>query len=136
MFNFVVPLVVKRWFKIGALTLVGAGLIYGAIYVRGLYKDALSIAKENGRQEIIQEQIFFRDQMLIEQEQLNNNARQELQKIIIQKNREVRDLQKQLQIEHDLDRLLQAKPEWILKIVQKGTNEKLNEFEEITQWED
>ena len=136
MFNFVLPFAVKRWLKIGALVAVGAGLIYAGIYVRGLYKEAISTAKEQGRQEIILEQTFLRDQMLAEQETLDKEARDNLQKVIVQKNRELRDLERKLQIEHNLDRLLQAKPEWILKLVQNGTNEKLTELEEITQWED
>jgi len=136
MFNFIIPIVLKRWLKIGALTLVGAGFIYAGIYVKGLYKEAVSSAKEQGRQEVIIEQTYLRDQMLNEQKTLDEEARDNLEKVIIQKNREVRDLERKLQIEHNLDRLLQAKPEWILKIVQKGTNEKLIELEEITQWED
>jgi len=136
MFNFVLPLMWKKWLKIGTAAVVVAGLVYAGIYVRGMYKDALANAEEKGRQEVIIEQTFLRDRMLAEQNYLDKEAKEELQKIIIQKNREVRDLQRKLQIEHDLDRLLQAKPEWILKLVQKGTNEKLTELEEITQWED
>lgn len=136
MFNFVLPLMWKKWLKIGTAAVIVAGLVYAGIYVRGMYKDALANAEEKGRQEVIIEQTFLRDRMLAEQNYLDKEAKEELQKIIIQKNREVRDLQRKLQIEHDLDRLLQAKPEWILKLVQKGTNEKLTELEEITQWED
>ena len=45
----------------------------------------------------------------------------------------VSNLQRQLLIDHDLDRLLQRKPGLILPRVNRGTEEVLKELEEITQ---
>ena len=138
MFNFLLPYAFsfKNFAKLGLVLLLVLGSIYGYVYVRGLYETAIKNAQELGRQEIIRNQEMLKSDILKEQEEINRVAKEELKTVIIEQNKEIKDLERKLQIEHDLDRLLQAKPGLILNIVQKGTNEKLQDLEEITQWED
>jgi uncharacterized protein HemX len=136
MFNFLAGWTVKSYLKAAAVAAIAVAIGYGAIYVRGMYKEALKSAEEKGRQEVVLEQRELSARIIEEETQENEVAKKELRRIIATKNREIQDLERKLQIEHDLDRLLQAKPGLILKIVQEGTNNRMTELEEITQWED
>lgn len=136
MFSFLAGWTLKTYLKAFIIGLFITGLSYGTIYVRGLYKAAIQTAEEKGRQEVLLEQQELSARIIEEETQVNEEAKKELRKIIASKNKEIQDLERKLQIEHDLDRLLQAKPGLILKVVQEGTNDRLIELEEITQWED
>ena len=70
------------------------------------------------------------ESQLREQSQKEKAAIEEQLKI---ERAKVSDLQRKLLVDHDLDRLLQAKPDMLIKRVNAGTDEYFKELEEATQ---
>lgn len=116
------------------LLIVGIGFVY--FQAKHWFSESINTAVEQGRQEVLAaQQRLINEAVLAEREQNNQelgNLRKELQST----ESEVNALRKKLQVDHELDALLQAKPGLVLKAVQNGTNEVLQDFEEITQWKE
>jgi len=56
-----------------------------------------------------------------------------IEKELVVERAKVTDLQRMLLVEHDFDKLLQRKPDSILRLVNKGTKDYFKELEETTQ---
>jgi len=123
------------WKFIG-YTAIGIGLFWGYQKVSNYYEEQLALAESRGRDAVIimqQEAIRQREEEL---EIINKAERKKLEiKIQIEK-KKVDKLEKMLLVDHDLERLLQAKPNLILTRVNKGTIEYNNMLREITREKD
>lgn len=131
MLNFLLPY--KTYILAGLGALIVSGLTYGAYKVYTYHIETVKkaeIAAENKVIRTLQEaRIRREDELLGEAEE----ERKRLEVVIASERAKVRRLEEQLLIEHDLDRLLQAKPELILRRVNAGTKEVFKELEEITK---
>ena len=108
-------------------------LLYGAYQLFQYHKDAIDTAVVAAENTMILKQ---EQAINIREEELLTVAKADLQEVGVRlevSRKKVNDLERQLLIEHDLDRLLQRKPGLVLKIVNKGTREYLKELEEITK---
>jgi hypothetical protein len=121
---------IVKWVAIaGIVAAIGTGIKKGYEYHLDQIDTAVNTAKLEfalaekkaieAREKILKEEAK-KDRELIESELKVERAK-------------VSDLQRQLLIDHDLDRLLQRKPGLILTRVNKGTEEVLKELEELTQ---
>ena len=121
---------IVKWGAI--LTIVGicaTGVKKGYDYHLNQINEAVNTAKLEFAVES-QELVAHREEILREEARV---AR-EIIEIDLQKERDkTNDLRRQLLIDHDLDRLLQRKPDSILRIVNSGTDKVLKELEELTQ---
>jgi len=108
-------------------------LAVGANKVYEYHLDALDNAVISAQREIA---IASATSQRTREENLRKESTKEKQrierKLRIERDK-VDDLERMLLIDHDLDRLLQIKPERILVIINKGTADYFKELEEITQ---
>ena len=114
----------------GGLALV---LVYGAWQLFQYHKDTVAAAVVAAENTMILKQ---EQAINIREEELLAVAKVDLQEVEVRlevSRKKVSDLEQQLLIEHDLDRLLQRKPKAVLRIVNNGTEEYLKELEEITK---
>jgi hypothetical protein len=95
------------------------------------YKGAINAAYRAGVNYVIQEQLEYETQNLKEQIEDNKKEMQQLSSSLRKEQLRTKDLERMLGLDHDLDKLLQAKPGMILKRVNDGTAEVLQEFEEV-----
>lgn len=123
---------------IAAVIIVAIGFAY--FQVRGLYLEALDNARKIGynnatiekQEEMLQQRAEL--ELLRESQQIINSLeKQKLEEELASIRAQRREIEKRLYRDNDLDILLQARPEWVLKLVQEGTNDRLQELEEITQ---
>lgn len=134
MLKFLAPY--KLYLQIGILTALIAGGAFLYSQAKHRYDSAIEAAVEQGRQEVMLRQERAINEAVREERQENELEKERLRRELRSRNQEVNDLRRKLQVEHELDALLQAKPGLVLKAVQNGTNKVLTEFEEITQWEE
>jgi hypothetical protein len=121
---------IAKWAAIAAIvTTIGFGLKM----VRDYHLDQINAAVVAAETKLIQEQN-------VAQQDRERRLREEsrVQKAVIEEElrrerAKVSDLQRMLLIDHDLDRLLQRKPDLILTRVNKGTEEYFKNLEEATQ---
>lgn len=121
---------IVKWVAIlGIVSTIGYGLNRAYEY----HLDQIDLAVVASKLETaIEEQKLASDR----EDLLREKSRQAREAIEIELQVErarVSDLQKQLLIDHDLDRLLQIKPGLILTIANEGTEKVLLELEELTQ---
>ena len=121
---------IVKWVAILAIiSMVTIGIKKGYEY----HLDQIDTAVNTAKLEFAvtsQEAISHREDVLREEARINREIIEtELQ---IERTR-VSDLRRQLLIEHDLDRLLQRKPDSIVRIVNTGTKHVLKELEVLTQ---
>ena len=123
---------------IAAIIIVAVGFAY--FQVRGLYLEALDNSRQIGyntatieKQEEMLKQRAELDLLRESQIVINSIEKKKLQDELASLRAQRREIEKRLYRDNDLDILLQARPEWILKLVQEGTNDRLQEIEEITQ---
>ena len=109
----------------GGLALV---LLYGAYQLFQYHKDTIDAAVVAAQNTLILEQ----EQAINKrEEELLAVAKADLQDVEVRldvSRKKVSDLERQLLIEHDLDRLLQRKPKAVLRIMNNGTKEYLREL--------
>lgn len=111
-----------------------AGLVGGGvIFAKNWWDSQIESAKESGRQEIYSQTQKFAQEKIDDALRKNNIRIEELQTERQVLRGQVQDLQKMLLVDHDLDKLLQSKPDMILKRVNEGTDEVLKELEEATR---
>jgi Skp family chaperone for outer membrane proteins len=119
--------------KIFAGVLIVSGISFAGYKIWKFHTDAIDAAVNTARIEWALDQREaldrFEDAVRVEL----NQEKEKLKKELKVSNNKVRDLERMLQIEHDLDRLLQRKPGLVLPRVNKGTEDVLKELEEITQ---
>jgi len=118
---------VKVLLVIGLFTV----LTVSATYTLKWFNNKLIEAKQAGIDSVVIEQnedIIRNYEQQLEQEQLE---KADLQQELANSNVRMEKLRKQLLIEHDLDRLLQSKPDMITNRVNKGTEEVFRELEGV-----
>lgn len=116
------------------LAFIGGGVAY--LEGKHRYDSAIAAAKREAVQEVLLEQERAINKAVQIERDLNQLEKQELKKEIQKRDQEVSALRRKLEVDHELDALMQAKPGLVLKAVQNGTDEVLKEFEEITKWEE
>ena len=121
---------IAKWLAILAIVgIVATGIKKGYDYHINEIQEAVNTAKLEfavTRQEAVNRaQDIMKEQSALEKERIDAVLK-------IERNK-VKDLERQLLIDHDLDRLLQRKPVLVLNIVNKGTEEVLKELEDATQ---
>jgi len=123
----------KLYIQLGLLAVFIAGGIFLYFQAKHRYDMAIEAATEAGRQEVLinQERLINKEvaEALLENKEEVNTLRLEIR----EKDKEVTSLRQKLQVDHELDALLQAKPGLVLRAVQNGTDEVLRDFEEITK---
>lgn len=124
---------------IGSMVKWGAALAMLVILATGVKKgyeyhlDQVNAAVNTAKLEFAvtsQEAISHREDVLREEARVNREIIET--ELEVERTRVI-DLRRQLLIEHDLDRLLQRKPDSIVRIVNAGTEKVLKELEEMTQ---
>lgn len=119
--------------KWGAVTVLILGIGYGINWAWNYHLDQIDLAVRQAKLELAAEitrRVNERERELLEDAE---EQRQSLEQQLIKERLRVRDLRRKLLIEHDLDRLLQSKPEMILERVNEGTREYFKELEDVTQ---
>jgi hypothetical protein len=120
---------VKWGAALAVLTILAAGVKKGYEYHLDQIDQAVIAAELKSaiaeQRAVREREEFLKEESRKEKEIIEAQLRVERSKVT--------DLQRQLLIDHDLDRLLQRKPGLILNIANKGTEEVLKELEEITQ---
>ena len=120
-----------KFFKIIIVIALFAAIAAGMTYMAKWHNDKLKEATQAGidsvvieqNEEIIRSFEQQLEQQIMEKAELNARLKQSWNRI--------GELEKQLLIEHDLDRLLQAKPGLILDRVNKGTGAVFDEVEGV-----
>lgn len=110
-----------------------AGISYGGIKVFNYHIDTVEAAEAAARTEVLKKQLEFRQEREAE---IRAESLVEIQKLQVQirsQDEKLKKLERQLLIDHDLDRLLQQKPGLILTRVNKGTELYYEELKELTQ---
>ena len=125
-----------KYIKLGIAAAVVVAIGFAYFQAKHWYDSAIEEAKMQGRQEVVIEQQQIITRTIVEEQKLNEEEKQELRKQILAQRKQVEELRRKLQVDHELDALLQAKPGLVLKAVQNGTNKVLAEFEEITEWDE
>lgn len=119
--------------KWGTIALVAGMLATGANAVRNYHLDQIDEAVISSKRDMaIASATRLRDR----EEELRSVSREDkllIEMDLAQERAKVTDLRRMLLVEHDLDRLLQSKPDMVLKIVNTGTVEYFQELEEVTQ---
>lgn len=119
-----------KWFAILAIvSALGVGIKAGYNYHLEQIDEAINTAKLEFAIEK-QEALAAREEALRE---ISRADREAIEKELMLERARLKDIQRMLLIDHDLDRLLQRKPGLILPRVNKGTEDVLMELEEITQ---
>lgn len=126
----------KMYLQIGLIALLIAGGTFVYFQAKHRYDTAIESALEQGRQEVLLQQERAINEAVRKERLENKIEKERLRRELRSLNTEVTDLRKKLEVDHELDALLQAKPGLILRAVQNGTNEVLKDFEEITKWEE
>lgn len=121
---------IVKWVAIaGIVTAIGVGISKGYEYhldqidqavISSQRQLALAAADRLRKTEDELRAISIADKAIIEKELVVERAK-------------VTDLQRMLLVEHDLDRLLQRKPDSIVRLVNKGTEDYFKKLEETTQ---
>jgi len=121
---------IVKWVAIGSIVaILAAGVNKGYKYHLSQIDLAVNTAKLEFAVES-QEMVRQREDTLREEARV---AREVIE-VDLQKERDKTNaLRRQLLIDHDLDRLLQRKPDSILRIVNSGTENVLKELQELTQ---
>lgn len=114
-------------------TTIAAGVIAGGLWVRSAINTALDHAEERGRQEILAVYREEVDRQIERRTRENREEIRDLQQKLQDERIATAELERKLLIEHDLHRLLQARPQMILDRVNRGTAEVFQELEEITR---
>lgn len=119
--------------KWGTIALVAGMLATGVNAVRNYHLDQIDEAVISSKRDMaIASATRLRDR----EEELRSVSREDkllIEMDLAQERAKVTDLRRMLLVEHDLDRLLQSKPDMVLKIVNTGTVEYFQELEEVTQ---
>lgn len=123
----------KAYLVVAILLLFVAGGVFLYFQAKHRYEMAIEAAAEAGRQEVLIEQERIVNREVSKALEKNDEEVRVLREEIRSKNSEVNALRRKLQVDHELDALLQAKPGLVLKAVQNGTNQVLEDFEEITK---
>ena len=110
-----------------------AGISYGGFKLFNYHVDTVNAAAEAARVEVIKEQLEFRQEREAEIRAASQIEIEKLEAQIKNQSDKVKKLERQLLIDHDLDRLLQSKPGLILTRVNNGTELYYEELKEITQ---
>ena len=116
-------------------TLIGVGLMVlgsAIFFAVDWYENKIDEAFEQGKQQIISIAKEEAIQSYTEQLERNKKDRVALESRLVLERKKVKDLERMLLVEHDLDRLLQAKPGLILPRVNKGTQDVLKRLEEVS----
>ena len=120
------------WTKVFVTAGIAVALWYVANYTLTWYDNQLKNAFKQGQSEIIYDQNEETIQDYELQLDIQEMEKAELQERLVDSYKEVEVLKKQLLVDHDLDKLLQAKPGLTLKSVNEGTNEVFAELEAIS----
>ena len=121
--------------------IIKLGLITGIIFMVGygiragyhFYENSITVAVNGAKLKWANEEQADIDKAIKDLKEQSAAERNKLQSELDTERSKVIKLQKELLIEHDLDRLLQAKPNLILTRVNDGTEKVLSELEEATQ---
>lgn len=124
------------YIKAGLAVLLAGGIVFAYFQAKHWYSESMASAVEQGRQEVLATQQRLINEAVLEERAINNEELLKLRKEMQVSKSEVNDLRRKLQVDHELDALLQAKPGLVLRAVQNGTNEVLKDFEEVTQWKE
>jgi hypothetical protein len=124
------------YIKAGLAIALAGGIVFVYLQAKHWYSESIAAAVEQGRQEVLATQARLLNEAERRGREENIQELVELRKELLASKNEVTTLRRKLQVDHELDALLQAKPGLVLKAVQNGTNEVLFEFEEITRWEE
>jgi hypothetical protein len=121
---------VVKWVAIGSIVaLLASGINKGYKYHLSQIDEAVNTAKLEFAVES-QEMVRQREDTLREEARI---AREVIEVDLQRERDKTNALRRQLLIDHDLDRLLQRKPDSILRIVNSGTENVLKELQELTQ---
>lgn len=121
------------YIKAGLAVALAVGVVFLYFQAKHWYNSAVDNAREEGRQEVMLEQQRIITRTIIEEQRINEEEKEVLRQEIRSQKQEVKALRQKLEVDHELDALLQAKPRLVLKAVQNGTNQVLIEFEELTE---
>lgn len=120
--------------KVGIISVIFISLFSFISYKLYTYHtEAIEVAVSNNTNELLLEQERLINEREAELLELSEIDKEQLENRIQTQSKQLRELEKQLLIDHDLDRLLQAKPGMILKIVNDGTKQFYKEVEEATK---
>lgn len=109
--------------------LIVSGLV---TYTISWYDEKINEAFEAGKKDVVSAQNEFSAEQYKRQLEDNKIKINNLNNTIKKQKEKSNKLEKMLLIDHDLDRLLQAKPNLILTRVNKGTREAIDNLESIT----
>lgn len=115
------------WLVLGTLFAAVA-----VIFVLNWHDNQVDEAYKRGRQEVINVAKDEAVRSYAEQFEENKNEQVALDEKVRIQQRKVRDLEKRLLIDHDISKLLQAKPQLILNVINRGTEEALILLEEAS----
>jgi hypothetical protein len=130
----------KSYLKGGGALLFLILMFLAYNHFKGVYDSAIQSAREAGRQaEVVRSQeallkqrqeIDFQNQ---QQRLANMLERDRLEAELRLLRQQRREIENRLYKDNELDILLQARPDWILSIIQEGTDARLEELERVTQ---
>lgn len=130
----------KSKIKLGLIGLVIIGIIFAYFQVQSMYTSAIKEAKQAGVQ---QAELEYKNRLIklreeteaeISLQRLENTIERERLGGQIQNLRfRAREAERKLLLDTEFDIMLQARPDFVLEIVQEATIEQLNKLEEITK---
>lgn len=130
----------KSQIKVGLIGLFFIGIVFAYFQVQSMYDSAIKEAKEAGAQ---QAELEYKNRLLkLREETEAEIASQRLENIVERERLEAqiqnlraraREAERKLLLDTEFDIMLQARPDFVLEIVQETTIEQLNKLEEITK---
>lgn len=120
------------YIKAGLVIALAGAVVFVYFQAKHWYSESIAAAVEQGRQEVMATQARLLNEAERRGREANTQEVENLREELSSSKSEVTSLRRKLQVDHELDALLQAKPGLVLKAVQKGTNEVLQDFEDVT----
>ena len=137
---------IRLWIALGLITFIGATISGGYLYIQRKDNRIEALQTENGQLRTVIETkddaLAKKDEQLVQKERETDSLLQSMQ-TLAQNQSDMQDQMNKIRsqseeaqrifAEHDVPKLMDAKPEWMTKIMQKGTREKWEGFRQALE---
>ena len=121
---------IVKWVAIAGIV---SGVLYAGNRIYEYHLDQIDVAVNTAKVEQSLELNEITREREVVLREVAAQDRAKIEKKLAAERNKTDKLERMLLIDHDLDRLLQRKPETILRLVNKGTADYFKELEELTQ---
>lgn len=105
----------------------------GAIKVVNLHNSVVATAVKSAKESLILEQSIYVEEVETQLKYVAEEDRKKLIGTILAERKKISKLEKTLLLDHDIERLLQAKPDMMIKIINNNIDDYYTRLEELTK---